>query len=132
MFRNLEDFVSDNVTNTLDKPKEGFQVQPEKMFGGVDIKINSQGNRLAVSSIDYGMTIYNIDGEKGLTHYKDTHREQIDASKIEFTPSGNEILSGQLSLKIFDITQGAVVSEFGRGQKAVSSIAFVKYSFLIF
>ena len=102
--RNLEDFVSDKVTNTLDKPKPGFQVQAEKMFGGVDIKINSQGNRLAVSSIDYGMSIYNIDAEKGLTHYRDTQREQFDASKIEFTPSGNEILSGSLSLKIFDIT----------------------------
>ena len=102
--RNLEDFVSDKVTNTLDKPKPGFQVQAEKMFGGVDIKINSQGNRLAVSSIDYGMSIYNIDAEKGLTHYRDTQREQFDASKVEFTPSGNEILSGSLSLKIFDIT----------------------------
>ena len=50
--RNLLDFVSEKVTNTLDKPKQGFQVQPDKMFGGVDIKINQQGNRLAVSSID--------------------------------------------------------------------------------
>jgi hypothetical protein len=98
------DFVSEKVTNTLDKPKQGFQVQPEKMFGGVDIKINQQGNRLAVSSIDSGMTTYNIDAEKGLIHYKDTQREQFDANKLEFTPSGNEILSGLTSLKIFDIT----------------------------
>ncbi len=64
--------MSDKVTNTLDKPKPGFQVSSEKMFGGVDIKINNQGTKLAVSSIDNGMTIYNIDGEKGLIHYRDT------------------------------------------------------------
>ena len=117
--------MSEKVTNTLDKPKSGFLVQSEKMFGGVDIKINNQGNRLAVSSIDYGMTIYNIDPEKGLNHYRDTQREVFDASKFEFTPSGNEIMSGTLSLKIFDVTQGVVVSEFGRYQKAVSSVSYV-------
>jgi hypothetical protein len=74
------------------------------MFGGVDIKINNAGNRLAVSSIDQGMTVYNIDPENGLVHYRDTAREQFDASKIEFTPNGNDILSGTLLLKIFDIT----------------------------
>jgi WD40 repeat protein len=74
------------------------------------------------------MTIYNIDSEKGLTHYRDTQREQFDASKIEFTPSGNEILSGSLSLKIFDITKGGVVSEFGRSQKAISSITYVNFA----
>ena len=71
------------------------------------------------------MTLYNIDSEKGLTNYRHTHREQFDANKLEFTPSGNEILSGLLSLKIFDIAQGGVVNEFGRTQKAISSIAYV-------
>ena len=77
------------------------------------------------------MTIYNIDTEKGLTHYRDTQREQFDANKIEFTPSGNEILSGLTSLKIFDITSGGVLNEFGRSQKAISSVSFVTFHFLI-
>ena len=78
------------------------------------------------------MAVYNIDTEKGLTHYRDTQREQFDANKIEFTPSGNEILSGLTSLKIFDIASGGVVNEFGRSQKAISSVSFVNFDILIF
>ena len=79
------------------------------------------------------MAVYNIDTEKGLTHYRDTQREQFDANKIEFTPSGNEILSGLTSLKIFDIASGGVVNEFGRSQKAISSVSFVNFHlFIIF
>jgi len=71
-FRNLEDFTAEKATNTLDKPKDGFSVRAPNIFGPMDIKINPIGNRLAVSSIDFGMSIYNIDSEKGLTHYRDT------------------------------------------------------------
>lgn len=86
----------------MDKPT--FEAQG-KNLGAVDIKINHLGNRLAVSSLDYGLSIYNIHQESGLTLYREVQKQdQFDVSKIDFSPNGNEILSGTLSLKLYDVT----------------------------
>ena len=97
--------------STIDKPK--FEAKGSNL-GAVDIKINHLGNRLAVSSIDYSLSIYNIHQETGLTHFRDIQSfDKFDVSKIDFTPSGNEIISGTQSLKLYDITTGRVTREFG-------------------
>jgi hypothetical protein len=99
--------------STIDKPK--FEIAGHGL-GAVDININHLGNRLAVSTIDYELSIYNIHPESGLTHYKDLSKSFengiIDVGKINFSPSGNEILGGTTSLKVFDITSGNVIREF--------------------
>ncbi len=85
------------------------------------------GNRVAVSSLDYALSVYNLHPESGLTHYKDMMRfDQFDANKIEFNPNGNEIISGTLSLKVYDVTSGEVVQEMGQGSKFIQSVAYVK------
>ena len=61
-----------NGTLTMDKPT--FEAQG-KNLGAVDIKINHLGNRLAVSSLDYGLSIYNIHQESGLTLYRDIQKQ---------------------------------------------------------
>ena len=97
------------------------------------MKINPLGNRLAVSSIDYALSIYNIHKESGLTHYRDIQSaasEILDVGKIAFNPIGNEILTGIMSLKTIDITTGEVTKEFNKGTKAIMSIAYVRNRWL--
>jgi WD40 repeat protein len=96
-------------------------------MGAVDIKINHLGNRIAVSSLDYAISIYNVHPESGLTFYKDIQRSDIsDLWKVDFNPNGNEIMSGALSLKTFDIFSGEIVNEFNTGSKYIHSLAYVR------
>jgi WD40 repeat protein len=61
-----------------------------------------------------------------LTHYRDIQRfDQFDIGKIDFNPSGNEVLSGSLCLKVFDVTSGDVIKEFNKGSKAITSLSYV-------
>lgn len=55
-------------TITIDKPR--FTTESANL-GAVDVKINHLGNRVAVSSLDYALQIYNLHPESGLTFYKD-------------------------------------------------------------
>lgn len=68
-YRNLESLKANE--STLDKPK--FTAQGENL-GSVDVKINHLGNRIAVSTLDYVLQIYNLHPESGLTHYKDIQK----------------------------------------------------------
>ena len=97
-------------------------------LGVVDIKINHLSNRLAATSIDYALSVYNIHPESGLSHYKDIQSYHcIDAAKIDFNPQiGNEILTGTTSLKVIDITTDKTVTEFNKGTKAVESLSYVR------
>ena len=54
----------------IDKPKENFKVSGIEL-GAVDIKFNHIGNRLAVSSMDCSLRIYNVHPETGLVLYKE-------------------------------------------------------------
>jgi len=56
-----------NKAKTIDKHL--FELQGEN-FGAIDIKINAQADRLAVSSIDSEVTLYNIQPERKLNVYK--------------------------------------------------------------
>ncbi len=56
--RNMEDLKSG--ISTFDKPK--FEGQSTHL-GAIDVKLNHQGTRLAVTSIDFGITVYGIDPE---------------------------------------------------------------------
>jgi WD40 repeat protein len=59
------------------------------------VKVNHLGNRIAVSSLDYAIQVYNLHPESGLTHYKEIARNDLfDLWKVDFNPNGNEILSG--------------------------------------
>ena len=122
-----KDYIKgDKTTSTIDKPT--FEIQG-KNYGSVDIKINSLGNRLAVSSIDSELSIYNIHPESGLTHYKDlsdSYLGQLDIAKFDFHPSGNEILGGTQTLKVFDISSGNMTREFAQGHKLTSSVVYSK------
>jgi hypothetical protein len=96
IYRNLEDFIKKEaeiqaqdkkeLNHTLDQPRKGFEVHASTL-GTVDLKINAAGNRLAVSSIDYGLSIYNIN-EKGLSLYRENTNTmgKFDATKIDFNP----------------------------------------------
>ena len=80
----------------IDKPK--FKIQGIEL-GAVDIKFNHLGNRLAASSMDSSLKIYNLHPESGLTLYKEAQSEkQFDIWKIDFNPNGNEILTGTVNL----------------------------------
>ena len=121
--RNFEDLRA--ATTTIDKPK--FTIQSNNL-GAIDVKINHLGNRIAVSSLDYVLSIYNLHPESGLTLYKEIQKmDQFDIQKIDFNPSGNEIMSGILSLKIFDISTGEVTKEFNKGSKFISALTYVRY-----
>lgn len=52
----------------IDKPK--FSA-PGIELGAVDIKFNHLGNRLAVSSMDSSLRVFNVHPESGLTMYKE-------------------------------------------------------------
>lgn len=106
---NYEDLAKG--VDKIDKPK--FEAKGTGL-GAVDIKINQLGNRIAVSSIDYQLAIFNLHQESGLTHYKDIQRfdSMLDVNKIDFNPSGSEILTGMLSLKLIDVASGSVIKEF--------------------
>jgi hypothetical protein len=76
------------------------------------------------------LSIYNLHPESGLTLYKEiTRNDSFDIGKIDFNPSGNEIMTGTLSLKAFDISTGEVTNEFNKGSKFITSLAYVN-SFL--
>eukprot|EP00347_Sterkiella_histriomuscorum_P006397 403352918 len=108
--------------STIDKPK--FSIQGEAL-GAVDVKINHLGNRVAVSTLDQTLQIYNLHPESGLTPYKEIQRSDLlDIWKIEFNPNGNEIISGALSCKVFDISSGEMTREFNKGSKFIQAIAF--------
>ncbi len=120
------DLVSGSKTNTIDKPK--FEIKGEN-YGSIDIKINSLGNKLAVSSIDQEVAIYNIHPENGLTLYKnlsETYPGQLDIAKFDFHPNGNDLLGGTSTLKVFDINSGNMTREFSQGHKLTSSVAYSK------
>ncbi len=72
-FRDYNDFKVAPDEKNKDKAKtidkHLFELQGEN-YGAIDIKINAQADRLAVSSIDSEVTIYNIQPEKKLTVYK--------------------------------------------------------------
>lgn len=72
-FRDYNDFTvapyDDNKVKVKTIDKYMFELQGEN-YGAIDIKINAQADRLAVSSIDSEVTIYNIQPEKKLTVYK--------------------------------------------------------------
>jgi hypothetical protein len=52
----------------LDKPK--FTIQGVEL-GAVDLKFNHLGNRVAVSSMDCSLRVFNIHPDSGLTLYKE-------------------------------------------------------------
>jgi WD40 repeat protein len=58
------------------------------------VKFNHIGNRVAVSSIDYALQVYNMHPEGGLTHFKEIGGNTFDIWKVDFNPNSNEILSG--------------------------------------
>lgn len=120
-----DDKKSKEHSHTLDQPRKGFEVQASNL-GTVDLKINHVGNRLAVTSIDYGLSIYNI-SDKGLSLYRENTNTmgKFDACKIDFNPVADELMSGTLSLKTYDIPSGEVTREFHKNHKAVSSVAYV-------
>ena len=65
MYRNFDELK--NEVATIDKPK--FEAKGDYL-GAVDIKLNHMGNRLAVTSLDYALSVYNIQ-ETSLTHIRD-------------------------------------------------------------
>lgn len=108
---------------TLDRPK--FEMPSGQNLGAVDIKFNHLGNRLAVSTIDNALKIYNLHPDDGLIHYKDLHRsDSYDIGKFDFNPNGNEILTGSLSLKTYDIQTGEITKEFNKGSKLINSVGY--------
>lgn len=48
----------------------------------------------------------------------------FDIWKVEFNPNCNEILTGQVSLKIFDISSGELTKESLKGTRAIQSLAY--------
>jgi hypothetical protein len=71
-YRDYNDFkvASKDTTQAKTIDKHLFEFQG-KNFGAIDIKISAQADRLAVSSIDSEVAIYNLLPERKLTHYKD-------------------------------------------------------------
>lgn len=84
----------------------------------VDIKFNHLGNRIAATSIESSLKIFNIQQEGGLTLYKEISQAS-DVWKVEFNPNGNELLYGTLSMKVLDISSGEVTKEFGQSSKFI-------------
>jgi hypothetical protein len=67
-FKTAPDEKNKASAKTIDKHL--FEIQG-KNYGAIDIKINSLANRLAVSSIDSEVAVYNINPERKLEHYRD-------------------------------------------------------------
>ncbi|CDW86504.1 wd repeat domain 61 [Stylonychia lemnae] len=111
-----------NAESTLDKPKF---IHQGRGLGSVDVKINQLGNRVAVSTLDYILQIYNLHPESGLTPYEEIQKNDLyDIWKIDFNPSGNEIMTGTLSMKIFDVSTGNMTREFNKGSKFIQALAY--------
>ena len=54
----LADLTGADAGATLDKPK--FEIQDAVSLGPVDLKFNSLGNRVAVSSMDGSLRVFNL------------------------------------------------------------------------
>lgn len=57
--------------------------------------------------MDCSLRVFNLHPESGLTQYKEIQSpDTFDIWKIDFNPSGNEILTGTQSLVTYDISTG--------------------------
>lgn len=76
--------------------------------------------------MDYAINVFSLN-QDDLKLYKEIQRDDIyDIWKIEFNPMGEEIVSGTLSLKAYDINTGEIKREFNKGTKYIHSLAYVK------
>lgn len=101
----------------LDKPKfRGTEID----LGAVDLKFNHLGNRIAISSLDSKLKIFNLHPETGLTLYKEIFNiKQSDIWKLDFNPNGNEVLTGTISLIRYDISTGNKVNEYNKSSRYI-------------
>lgn len=87
-------------SNTLDKPK--FEVEGAVEIGPVDVKFNPNGNRVAISSVNNALKVFNIQDDKCTLH-KELSGEKAQAWKLDWHPEGTEILTGQLGIRTFGV-----------------------------
>jgi hypothetical protein len=63
LIRSLHDLLNESAT--LDKPK--FEIAGGVELGPVDLKFNNQANRIAASSVDGSLRVFNIKESQGIT-----------------------------------------------------------------
>ena len=97
---------------TLDRPK--FTIENAFAIGPVDVKFSPDGSRVATSSVDNSLRVFSLNEESkdsgaastSATLLCEAPSELAEAWKIDFSADGSQILTGQLSLNTFSITEG--------------------------
>jgi len=121
----LSDLVNDE--GTLDKPK--FEIENGVELGPVDVKFNSEGNRIATSSVDSSLRVFNIlesaEEQNTTTLKSESPGEEACAWKLDFSPDGSELLTGTLGMRTLDIeTLKPTQADFNAPSKFIHSLAY--------
>jgi len=97
-------------------------------LGPVDLKFNPWANRVAASSVDGSLRVFNIvDGgdKEGSTPLLATSPgEEATAWKMDFSPDGSEILTGSLSLRTLDVNLKPTKPDFNAPSKFIHSMTY--------
>ena len=94
---------------TLDRPK--FTIDNAFAIGPVDVSFSPDGTKVATSSVDNSLRVFSLheeakDEEIGQANILcEASSEYAEAWKIDFSADGMQILTGQLSLNTFSITE---------------------------
>lgn len=94
---NLQELTGSEGAN-IAKPK--FEIEHAVELGPVDLRFNPLGNRIAVSSVDNSLKVYNLRDDQAPSLLAES--SEVNAFKLDFSPDGSEILTGQLGLRTID------------------------------
>ena len=95
---------------TLDRPR--FTIEDAFAIGPVDVKFSPDGTKVATSSVDNSLRVFSLQEESKDSEATgraallcEAPSEVAEAWKIDFSADGKQILTGQLSLNTFSITE---------------------------
>ena len=103
-----------------------FKVIEEQGLGVVSLEFNHGWNKIASSSLDSKIRIYNIDTDFNPQLYRTFEMDALRLWKFDFHPKTDELIYGTQSLNILDINNEEEKSslEFKNGWKYINSVRF--------
>jgi len=96
----------------------------DQNLGVVAVKFNDLGNRIAVSTMDSNIKIFNLSGETGLSLHQQIVPETFKSWKVDFDPLSGELLTGTLALSTYNIDTGEKTSEFHTDTKFINALTY--------
>ena len=94
---------------TLDKPM--YTIRDAFSIGPVDVKMSADGTKVAASSVDNSLKVFSLqeevkEGESATSLLCEAPADIAEAWKIDLSPDGTQLLTGQLNLSTLSVTEG--------------------------